>query len=372
MNAHVLPALPHRRSAAEIISPALARMKHQLFAPFRFGKWLRLAVMAFLSGEMGGCNLNLNLPYTGGGQSGSSGGSRFLEAPPPWESIVHSPHFFEIAALLLVALLALGLLLVYVGAVFRFILFDAVAYNRAEIRAAWSRWSPQGGRLFGWMLAFMGAWLAGLAVLLGIPGLILWRQYHAAGSVGAGAITLLVLGGLAFFVFLVAMLVSWVLAKDFLVPLMALENLGAGDATRRLWKMLGLDKSGYVIYIVMKALLAVASAIVVAIAGLIGALVVLLPVVLLGVLLLSSNFKYHVWDTSGIVIAVFLGLLALGLLLGELSLVSVPVVVFFQSYVLYFFGDRYPRVAKVLATTEPPPASPPLPPPYPIVPPAPA
>jgi hypothetical protein len=376
MDAHVLPSLPYRRSAAEVVSPALGRMKHQLFAPFRFGKWLRLAVISFLSGEMGGCNLNLNLPYDSGGHGGGTGSNPFALAPPPWESIVHSPHFLALAALVVFAVLSLGLLLMYVGSVFRFILFDAVAYNRAEIGAAWSRWSPQGGRFFGWMLVFMVAWLGGIAVLLGIPGLVLWRHYHEAGSAGAGAgagaITLMVLGVLSFLAFLVAMLVTWVLGKDFLVPLMALENLSAGAATRRLWRMLGLDKGGYAIYIVMKMLLAIASAIVVAIAAVIGAFVVLLPVVVLGILLLSSNFKYKIWDTPAIVIAVLLGLLALGLLLAEVSLVSVPVVVFFQSYVLYFFGDRYPRVAKVLATTEPPPPSPPAPPPYPIVPPAPA
>ena len=53
-------------SAIDTISVALEHTKQHLFRPFRWGQWLRLAVLGFMTGELsggGGCSSgNFNIP----------------------------------------------------------------------------------------------------------------------------------------------------------------------------------------------------------------------------------------------------------------------------------------------------------------------
>ncbi len=61
-------------SGVEAISPALEETKRQLFKPFRWGRWTRLAVVSFLTGEMAGGGgwspANFNIPV--GGRKGKA------------------------------------------------------------------------------------------------------------------------------------------------------------------------------------------------------------------------------------------------------------------------------------------------------------
>ena len=70
----------------------------------------------------------------------------------------------------------------------------------------------------------------------------------------------LVLGGIVLFfavlIFFIAMAVIYVLTKDFVVPQMALEEIGAMEGWRRLWPMIKAEKGGYAGYIGMKIVLA--------------------------------------------------------------------------------------------------------------------
>ncbi|MGH9678047.1 MAG: DUF7544 domain-containing protein, partial [Candidatus Acidiferrum sp.] len=127
-----LPATP--LSAIDAISPALERAKQQLFQPFRWGFWLRMALVAFLAGEVGGGGLGgfngfngFNLPQNRGDVDHD-----FLLRALPW------------IFLLALALFALFLVFLYLHSVFRFILFDSVLRGQCRIRAGWSRWHECG------------------------------------------------------------------------------------------------------------------------------------------------------------------------------------------------------------------------------------
>ena len=72
-------------------------------------------------------------------------------------------------AVLVVAAFVLGILLMYIGSVMRFILFDSVLAKECRIRAGWSRRQAPGFRYFLWKLVYMLALLGGLVVLVGIP-----------------------------------------------------------------------------------------------------------------------------------------------------------------------------------------------------------
>jgi hypothetical protein len=75
------------------------------------------------------------------------------------------------------------------------------------------------------------------------------------------------------------------------------------------------------------------------------------------------------WNLYTITLAVVAGCGAILFILYLLSLVSVPAVVFFPAYAIYFFASRYPALDVLLhpappppMTSSPPPEAPPLPP----------
>ena len=63
----------------------------------------------------------------------------------------------------------LGLIVIYISCVFRFILLDAVLWNRCNLGEGWRRWQQQGSSFFLWVIGFGLAMLAGLALLVGGP-----------------------------------------------------------------------------------------------------------------------------------------------------------------------------------------------------------
>ena len=63
------------------------------------------------------------------------------------------------------------------------------------------------------------------------------------------------------------------------------------------------------------------------------------------------------WTVFTITLAVILGCTALAILVAAIALISVPVVVFFVAYSIYFFAQRYPPLASLL-WPQPPPVAP--------------
>jgi hypothetical protein len=194
----------------------------------------------------------------------------------------------------------------------------------------------------------------------------------------------LVLGGiLLFFAFAIlgaAIAVIYVLTKDFVIPQMALEEIGAFEAWQRLWTMIQSEKGSYALYIVMKILLALGAAIILGIVGFVLVLIILIPAAGAAIAaVLAAKAAGVGWTVYTITLAVVAGSLLLAVFLFITSLISVPAIVFFPAYSIYFFAARYPALGAVLYPASPvaplPPVSPALAPaPYepPPLPPEPA
>jgi hypothetical protein len=348
-------------SAVDTISLAFQHTKRQLAQPFRFWQWTRLAFVGLLAGEAGsgGCNLPSNFKIP---QQTPGGPKHLLDSP--FSSMDPALLAGSIAVLVVVALV-LWIVLMYISSVMRFILFDSVLAKECHIRQGWSRRQGPGWKYFLWQLGFGLVMLMLYAVLLGIPALVAlslgWftaPRDHIAG---------LVLGGFA--VFLVAMalviatLVIHVLTKDFVVPQMALEGIGAVEGWRRLWKMIQAEKGGYAAYLGLKLVLAIGAGIVIAIVSVIVALVIALPAVLLGVVAaIMGKSAGLTWDAGTITVAIVVGSVLVAILLYLVALVAVPAIVFFPAYSIYFFAGRYralgvalsPAAVVVMPPEEPP------------------
>ncbi len=344
-------------SAIDAISPAFEVTRRVLFQPFRLDFWARMAIVGLVTGEFasggwGGASGNYR-PSGGGGRDSFL----FAFGLGRQELMQFLPWILAAAA----ALVAFGLLWVYVVSVYRFILLDSVLTGRCELRAGWRRRESLGGSFFLWLVGFSLVALAALALFVGGPVFLAWKAGLFRDP--ARHVALLVTGGIGLFfvaagLVLLSVLVV-LLAKDFVVPLMATENLGVLEAWRRLMPMIQAEKSAYAVYVLMKLVLTVGSAVLFGIIHLMVILASLIPLgmVSLALIFLGKTMGLH-WNRYTVSAVAVMGLAALTALLFVIAFVSAPALVFFQSYTLQFFGARYPALGALMGRTPPgPPAA---------------
>ncbi len=351
----------------DAISLAVEHTKQQLFRPFRVGQWTKLAIVGLLAGELGGGGFNGNFNSFRHSGSGSS-------SPFPGLHGIDFAVLGGLIAVIVIAGIVLGIVLMYISSVMRFILFDSILAKECHIREGWSRRQDPGWKLFLWKLLYTLIAFAGMVVLLGIPAIFAFGAgwFHVPKEHLVG----LILGGIAVFIvlmlFFVIMGVIFVLTKDFVVPQMALENISAFEGWRRLWPKIAAEKGGYAGYIGMKILLAIATGIVVGLASIILAVIVAIPTIGLGILaVLTGKSAGLTWDAYTITLAIVVGCVLFAGFYYLVCLISVPVIVFFPAYSIYFFAARYPALSAALypvpsAPQISPGAAPPFEPPPPM------
>jgi hypothetical protein len=349
-------------SAVDCVQPALQHTRAQLFTRFRFGQWSRLALVGLLAAELhvGGCNFgNLGHQWPRIPPRNHVLPPASLSDWPPFHSAHISEHIAQFIGLIVIgvfALIVLAFVLLYISSVFRFILFDSVLRRECSIGEGWQKWHRAGGRFFLWQIVLQVSASLFLALLLGVPlalalaaGWTTDLKEHV-GRLVIGAILFLGL----FLVFVLTAAVVQVLAKDFLVPIMALENLDFADGWHRLLGVIRPEKGRFAIYLLLKLVLSIAAAILFGIIALIPALFIAVPAV---VAVIVGHAAGMAWNVTTISLAIIFGTLLLLLLVYLIALVSVPATVFFPAYAMYFFASRYPALNALLnPIPAPPPA----------------
>jgi len=310
----------------------------------------------------------------------SGGGCNFnfpTHTPPAHRNFAAAvpPNWELLAPLLLIAIIAvpvIWLLLIYVNSRMRFVLFDSVIAKRCELRRMWRERRGPAFQYFVWQILFFLATIAGTAILLGVPALaaFLLGWFTAPRQ---HLVPLILTGIFLFFVLMLWLLLSMVIlvfTKDFVVPQMALENLSAFEGWRRLWVMLQSEKGSYAGYGGMKLVLAIGAAVAVGILAIIIVILLLIPFGGIGAIaVIAAKAAGFSWNVFTITAAIVAGSIFLLLVFYAVSLISVPVIVFFPAYSIYFFASRYPQLARLIYPPPPAPpyASPPiLPTPEPI------
>ena len=350
-------------SSVDTIPLAVRHTKEQLVQPFRFSQWNRLAIVGLLAGELGSsgaCNgpSNFNWPQR-------TDGSQHLFDPGLWST--NPALFAALIAALVFAGLVLGILLIYVSSVMRFILFDSVVAKQCHIRQGWSRRQGPGLKYFLFKLLYLLVTFGGIVVLIGIPaafafavGWLKAPKEHVAPLILGGVVLVFLLLG-----YTLTLAIIFVLTKDFVIPQMALENIGVTEGWRRLWAMMKAEKGGYAGYLGMKIVMAIGAAIMVGIAALILGLVIAIPTIGLSIIaVLTGKSAGLTWNAYTITLAVVVGSVLLAGFLYLVSLISVPVIVFFPAYSIYFFAARYPALAAVLHPAPPEPTGAKVVPPF--------
>lgn len=343
-------------SAVDCVQPAVQHTREQLFTRFRLGQWSRLALVGLLAAEIhaGGCNLG-----------GLPSGQRRTIHPFPGQGTPF-PHIDParvaqfavlIAAGILVAIVV-GLILMYISSVFRFILFDSVLKKYCSIGEGWQRWHRAGRRYFLWMIVLVIAQGLFMGVLIAVPlavAVALGWFRNAGQHIGRtvlGVLCLIVL----FVIYVLVVVVVQMLAKDFLVPVMALEDVDFADGWSRVLEMIGKEPGRYVVYLLLKIVLAIAAAMVFGILAFFPALLIVGPAVATGIAAHAAGIGWNVVTVS---VTIIVGTVLLFVLLYAIALVCVPATVFFPAFALHFFAARYPKLDGLL---NPPPPAPEVPP----------
>jgi hypothetical protein len=347
-------------SAVDAISPAFEHARQQLARPFRASQWAKLGLVGLLAGEMGsgggGCNPgSFQMPTR------PNNSQHLFAALPSVNPMVYA----SLIAVLIVTGLVLLVLFLYVNSVMRFVLFDSVVAKECRIWHSWSQRQGPGRRFFVWQILLAVVSVVALTILIGIPAgfafVVGWLRNPKEHMIP------LILGGMALFLvfllFVVVQLLIHGMTKDFVVPQMALEEISAIEGWRRLWPQIKLEKGGYAAYIGMKIVLAIGAAIVLGIASAIVMLLFLIPIGGLGAVAVIGGMAAGLtWNLYTITLAVVVGSIVIFSLLYVISLISVPAVVFFPAYSIYFFASRYPALDTLLHAAPPPVIPPPAPP----------
>jgi hypothetical protein len=312
-------------SRIEIVKPfyeAFELTKVILFRPFDLYKWCVIGFAAFLSNlSGGGLNFNYNFRNWRGSASSYSPISQ-----PLWNDLSFWILPFLIAAVLLG--LAIVLAFLWVGSRGRFIFTDCIVRNRAAIAEPWREFRREGDSMFLFSLVVIAV-LLGFAVVGGVPVLLIWTKTQVGGFSLPGLIGLMIVAPL--FLLLV---ISWVFAREFMVPVMYRQRCNATTGFRAVVRLVREYPGEILLYILFFIVLGIGSAIVIFVLMCATCCIVLIP---------------------------YIG-----------TVILLPVFVLFRAYMLLFlrqFGPEYDVWAGI-TKAEPPNASAPpeLPPPIPPLP----
>jgi hypothetical protein len=342
----------NRLSAIDAFGPAFARVGTMLFQPFRLSAWLKMGFIGLLGGGVvtASSGFNFRPPVlhpgvpSGRGPIGPEDITRAIRS-------VHLADYFHIFLIVLAVAVVIGLIFQYLFCRFRFILFDSVVGGQPAIGRGWRKYGSQANRYFGFWLVFRLVNWAVMAVIVGLP---LWRAYKNGAFSGDNSLPELfaILASIALGALAAAIMFAIVstLMKDFVLPVLALDDLPLGDAWSAVWRVVVSEPGAWAAYMGLKLLCSIGAGIALAIAffiAMIPAFIVIgIPV---GILVVVGVLAFKtIGALAGIIICSIAGLLAAAGLFCLLLILTAPVAVFFASYAFYFFGGRYPKLAALL------------------------
>jgi hypothetical protein len=328
-------------SAADAISPAINRTRDFLFAPpFRWTTFLKLCLVAAIT-EGIGTNLQSNANKSH--PAASSGDVIFHFTP------------LMIAASVAISLLVIFLVLViaYLITRLRFAYFHCLVMNTRFIRPGWELYRPQANRFFQMnvVVALCYLLMVGLMVSPFIPGFVRFFQgMQANGRPDIGLLLSLVLPLVPIFLLIVVMaIVLDIVLRDWMLPHYALDDATAGQAWAAVGERLMAEKGAFLAYAVLRIVLPI-----IAFIGVF--LVLLIPSVVLLGSVAAAEYAIHTGFAStsgavsaiGILLEVFIGVLALGFAILIGISIGGPVSTAVREYALVFYGSRYQKLGEML------------------------
>src|SRR5512134_542438 len=276
-------------SPVDAARAAYHHTRSQLF-PIRLERWLVLGLLAFL--DQCGRAFRGGGGSTGGGNGHGAGGpgggppdlgqiSAWLQRASEWLAA----HAALLALGAVVGLIVFGVVaavVLWVNARGVFMYADAVATGRAEVSRPWRQHAAAASSYFGWSLGLTYAIVftmlfAGGLVVATVFAFVAGRLQGTGGwLILAAMVPVLVLLALA----LPLLGLAGVALRDFVAPLQLATGLPCGAAARLLESLVVAQPGAFVLYLVLKLLVVVATGLVVVIFGCLTCCFGFLPIVM--------------------------------------------------------------------------------------------
>lgn len=254
------------KPSIEYINPtsrALGRMTTILFRPFDIGKWFVLGFTAWLATLMDNGNSSGGNVQVGDSDEASQPES-FEEFIEPARNYVmeNLSWLVPLVVTVVVLVLILSLILLWLSSRGKFMFLDNVVHNRALVKAPWREFRAAGNSLFKWRLVF------GLIVFLLAGGIIGGAAIYLVstfeeGNIQPTWIVVLVSSILVLFTLLIVASYISMLLEDFVISMMYRDGLSVSEAWRRVLALHNSQPGRFVLYYLWKALLVLATGIVI-------------------------------------------------------------------------------------------------------------
>ncbi|MBD3389176.1 MAG: hypothetical protein GF416_08785 [Candidatus Altiarchaeales archaeon] len=316
--------------AVEALEESVNRTKELLLKPFDLTFWLKLAVVVTLAT----------------GLSSNGGNSMFDFAE---DSGGFQPGVLAVAAIAFAVLVFIGLVLMYVSAVFQFVYVKAVVKKKIELIADFKSYSGEGLQLFLLEIVVYVAMFVSIIV-----GAILFAMTTMGSGPGVLSVFMIILAimGLIAMVFAITTII-WVFT-EFLVPITYARGKGIISSGGEFIKLVKANVWEFVLYTALKFGLGIVAGIVV--------FMVSIPF-FLGIFLTSFMIYLAILFASGpsitpaalaLIGAVTVGLIAANIVVSFMVIaITLPIKVFFRYYGLTFLNriepglDLFKRVKKI-------------------------
>jgi len=300
----------------------------ELLRPFEFGRWARLALVAFFIGAgTSAPTPSFDLSIPGDSNIGTDTGPDLSGALPE--------EVGAAVAVLVAGAVLVGLLWTLVGSILEFVLVESLRSREVTVRRYWGlRWR-QGLRLFGFRLALGGSFLVVLGAWLAV---VLSPVLFDADTSGLWLAVLLVGLPLVLVVGLVVAVV-YQFTTVFVVPVMIEKDSGVLAAWRGFWPTLRREWREFLVYALVAAVLTGVLGLAVSLALGVVTLVALVP---LGGVALLAHLTVSLSSTAGLALLVVLGGVFVVVLAGSWAALQVPVVAYLRYYALFVLGDCEP------------------------------
>jgi hypothetical protein len=233
-------------SLMDQIGPSIDHTKAILFAPFDLNRWLAIGFCAWLASF---------------GEGGSSGGSRNQDSNEVTEVVNRAQDFLTANPMIAAAFFILGIILfvlvIWLSSRGRFMFYNCVLYNSDQVVQPWHYYKHLASSLFRFRLGLAAIAFAFGATMIGIvTGFGINLQNSSLSMVWPRLLPLLPL-----ILIPLGLLICEVLTTDFVIPLMHKHTLTCTAAWSRLWSLVTRQPLDIFLYLLFKALIAVAIAV---------------------------------------------------------------------------------------------------------------
>ena len=316
-------------NVGEAISPTIAHTARLLFKPFALRKWLALGFVALLA-AMGDGGFRFNF----GANSDANGPAigAWIEHHVAWIIVVS------------VVLSAIGLVLMWVGSVMKFVYLNQITRDPYAIREPFHRFRRLGTSLFLWRLAFIFVVVLVAAVVIALP--IAALQLNRMTQDGSAMIVLgiwCILFGLAI---LITAAVVDIFARDFVATAMFVRGVKVLEGWRTALPLLRENRKQYALYVLMLIAIALVTGFAssfILLALLIPFALAAAPFALVGYWIYNAGG--HAWSSGLIAYAATFGMILLAVLSFAMTCASQPLFVFRRTYALAVVGQADPGLA---------------------------